>query len=96
MFSNTAIAVPVIATSLLGLAVARTLPAAAQQATQTEAQKRYEAYAACRREADAAVPLSNMISEQATENHYLALGNCLQKRGYNLAVTGGGNTSPPR
>jgi hypothetical protein len=96
MFSNTAFSVPVIAASLLDVAVASALPASAQQATQTEAQKRYEAYAACRRQADAAVPLANMISEQATLNHYEALANCLQQRGYNIAITGGGNTGPVR
>jgi hypothetical protein len=95
MLSNAALSVSVIAASLLGLAVPSLSPASAQQTTQSPAQQRYNAYAACRREADGAVPLENMISEQATMNHYLALGNCLKQRGYDIALTGGGNASPP-
>jgi invasion protein IalB len=83
-----------ITASLFGIAGA--LPASAQQtAQQTQAQKRYEAWAACRREADSAVPLSNMISEQASMNHYLAMSNCLSRRGYNIDVSEGGTVGPP-
>jgi hypothetical protein len=83
-----------ITASLFGIASA--LPASAQQtAQQTQAQKRYEAWAACRREADSAVPLSNMISEQASMNHYLAMSNCLSQRGYNINVSEGGTVGPP-
>jgi hypothetical protein len=58
--------IPVIVTSLVCIAVASPLPASAQQTAQQDpAQKRYEAWAACRREADNAVPLANMISDQA-------------------------------
>ena len=94
MLSNAALFVSVIAAPLLGLAVLSLSPASAQQSTQSAAQQRYTAYAACRREADGAVPLANMISEQATMNHYLALGNCLKQRGYDIAITGGGNVGP--
>jgi len=84
----------VITASFFGIAGA--LPASAQQtAQQTQAQKRYEAWAACRREADSAVPLSNMISEQASMNHYLAMSNCLSRRGYNIDVNEGGTVGPP-
>jgi hypothetical protein len=96
MVSNTIFSVSAIAASVLGLAVAGVLPASAQQTAPSAAQQRYLAYAACRREADNAVPLANMISEQATMNHYLALGDCLRKRGYDIALTDGGNASPPR
>jgi hypothetical protein len=86
----------VVATSLACIAVASRLPASAQQtAQQTPAQKRYEAWAACRREADNAVTLSSMISEQASMNHYLALSNCLRQRGYNIDVNEGGTVGPP-
>jgi hypothetical protein len=84
--------IPVIATSLVCIAVTSPLPASAQQ---TPAQKRYEAWAACRREADNAVPLSSMISEQASMNHYLAMSNCLSRRGYNIDVNEGGTVGPP-
>ena len=57
--------------------------------------QRVEAWAACRREADAAVPISSMTSEQASMNHYLAMSNCLSQRGYNINVSEGGTVSPP-
>jgi hypothetical protein len=86
----------VVATSLACIAVAGPLPASAQQiAQQDPAQKRYEAWAACRREADNAVPLANMISDQASMNHYLAMSNCLSRRGYNINISEGGNVGPP-
>jgi hypothetical protein len=80
----------VITASLFGIVSA--LPASAQQ---TAGQKRYAAYAACRREANSAVPLSGMISTQASMNHYLALGSCLRQRGYDINVTQGGTVGPP-
>ena len=83
--------IPVIAASLQCIAVASALPASAQQ---TAAQQRYQAWAACRREANRAVPLSGRISEQASMNHYLALGSCLSQRGYNINVTNG-TVGPP-
>ena len=82
----------VVATSLACIAVASPLPASAQQ---TPAQKRYEAWAACRREADSAVPISSMTSEQASMNHYLAMSNCLSQRGYNININEGGTVGPP-
>jgi len=86
--------VAVISASLFGIASA--LPASARQtAQQTQAQKRYEAWATCRREADSAAPLSGMISEQALMNHYLAMSNCLSQHGYNVNVSEGGTVGPP-
>ena len=84
--------IPVIAASLHCIAVASALPASAQQ---TAAQQRYQAWAACRREANSAVPLSGMISTQASMNHYLALGSCLSQRGYDINDTQGGTVGPP-
>jgi hypothetical protein len=46
-------------------------------------------------QADAAVPLANMVSEQASMNHYLAMSNCLSRRGYNIDVNEGGTVGPP-
>ena len=86
----------VVATSLACIAVAGPLPASAQQiAQQDPAQKRYEAWAACRKEAHNAVPISSMTSEQASMNHYLAMSNCLSQRGYNITVNEGGTVGPP-
>ena len=80
----------VITASLFGIVSA--LPASAQQ---TAGQKRYAAWAACRKEAASAVPLSGMISTQASMNRYLALGSCLSQRGYDINDTQGGTVGPP-
>ena len=79
----------VITASLFGIVSA--LPASAQQ---TAGQQRYGAWAACRREANRAVPLSGRISEQASMNHYLALGSCLSQLGYDINATQG-TVGPP-
>jgi hypothetical protein len=84
--------IPVIAASLQCIAVASALPASAQQ---TAGQQRYQAWAACRREANSAVPLNGRISTQASMNHYLALGSCLSQLGYDINVTQGGTVGPP-
>jgi hypothetical protein len=93
MFSNTRLhSVSVIAASLLGIAAfASAIPASAQPtAQQADAAKRQAAFAACRREADIAVPTSTLKTEQDEMNHYLFFSVCLEKRGYTLGVNARG------
>jgi hypothetical protein len=61
----------VIVASLMGIALA--FPASAQQ---SDAQKRYAAFAACHREADTAVPAQR--TEQEEMNHYIAFSAALR------------------
>ena len=95
MFNNTRLQIAsMISASLLAIAaLASALPVSAQQYAQQAdpAQKRAQAYVTCRREADAAVPLTNAISEQATMNHYLAFSRCLQRFGYAVGDNAVGN-----
>jgi len=57
---------------------------------QSSAAKRYEAFAACQRHADQAVPTMRTAKEQM--NHYLIFGKCVEKRGYGMG--GQLHTSP--
>jgi hypothetical protein len=77
--------------SLLGIAVVSAWPVFAQQQStqQTDAQKRIAAFAACHKEADAAVP--QLRNEQDDVRHYTALDTCLEKRGYALGVNARAN-----
>jgi hypothetical protein len=92
MFNNTRQSASLITASLLAIAALASALPAQQYAQQADpAQKRAQAYVTCRREADAAVPLTNAISDQATMNHYLAFSRCLQRFGYAVGDNAVGN-----
>jgi hypothetical protein len=78
-----------ITASLLGIAaLASALPASAQQNARQnvslDSQKRAQATAVCRKEADTAVPTAGAITEKITMDHYLVFARCLEKFGYEV------------